>query len=402
MRGWHNLYENDFEHIAGALQQIESLGGGSTVGCILHGPFTEYQISKVREQATIRPQQILKAMEWLKKNNHLYKGLHIPSIEDLPEPIIIDDSKLVESENTQIESRFEYTVVFPSTDDIDSTNGGNMTQEAFKCQVIENMDRSNTVSVHARTTQNRLRDYEGDNLLRAFPLQFPYGLGRLLANEASSNNKHAMNVQLNYISHLQQMSIRHMHRGDFTLVLHNMFERHKAISLAYLRTMHNVGNDTVGEHFGNMTLTELQRAIHRAQSNLSIQDQTAKQFLKSIDAVCKSMAHTNDAAKGARLKLFANMVRFGRPSIFFTVTPDDSNSFRIQVYVDSEGENPPTCYDDCADIDADYESSHRIHQEYPGLCAFDFTRLRNCSFITFLDGMNPRSSQDRKVVHLEC
>ena len=145
--------------------------------------------------------------------------------------------------------------------------------------------------------------------MRAFPLQFPYGLRRLLANEASSNNKHAMNVQLNYISHLQQMSIRHMHRGDFTLVLHNMFERHKAISLAYLQTMHNVGNDTVGEHFGNMTLTELQRAIHQAQSNLSIQDQTAKQFLKSIDAVCKSMAHTNDAAKGARLKLFTNMVQ---------------------------------------------------------------------------------------------
>ena len=113
----------------------------------------------------------------------------------------------MELENTQIESRFEYTVVFPSTDDIDSTNGGNMTQEAFKCQVIENMDRSNTISVHAQMTQNRLRDYEGDNLLHAFPLQFPYGLGRLLANEASSNNKCAMNVQLNYISHLQRILI---------------------------------------------------------------------------------------------------------------------------------------------------------------------------------------------------
>ena len=149
MRGWHNLYKNDFKHIAGALQQIKSLGGGSTVGCILHGLFTENQYSKVREQATIYPQQILKAMKWLKKNNHLYKDLHIPSTEDLPEPIIIDNSKLVESENTQIESRFEYTVVFPSTDDINSTNGRNMTQEAFKCQVIENMNRSNTILVHA-------------------------------------------------------------------------------------------------------------------------------------------------------------------------------------------------------------------------------------------------------------
>ena len=111
------------EHIMGALQQIESFMGGSTVGCILHGPFTEYQHSKVREQATVCQKKILEAMEWLKKNNHLYKDLHIPSIEDLPEPIIINDSKLMELENTQIESQFEYTVVFPSTNDIDSTNG---------------------------------------------------------------------------------------------------------------------------------------------------------------------------------------------------------------------------------------------------------------------------------------
>ena len=154
MHGWYNLYKNDFKHIAGALQQIKSLGGGNTVGCILHGPFTAYQCSNVKEQVMIHPQKILKAMKWLKWNNHLHKDLHIPSIEDLPEQIIIDDSKLKESENTQIESWFECTVVFPSTDEINSTNGGKMTQEAFKCQVIQNMDRSNTVSVYAQMTQN--------------------------------------------------------------------------------------------------------------------------------------------------------------------------------------------------------------------------------------------------------
>ena len=167
-----------------------------------------------------------------------------------------------------------------------------------------------------------------------------------------------------------------MHQGVFILVLHNMFERHKAISLAYLHCMHKVRNDTVGEHFGNMTLTELERAIHWAQSNLPIQDQTAKQFLKSIDAVCKSMAHTNNAAKGARLKLFANMVRFGCPSIFFKVTPDDRNVFRIQVYIASECKTLHTCNDDCADINADYESSHQICQENPGLCVFDFDQIK--------------------------
>jgi hypothetical protein len=70
-------------------------------------------------------------MSWLKRHNHLYKEVHIPSIDELPKPIIIDESELVESENTVIESRFEYTVVFPGTEDINSTNGGNISQEVF-------------------------------------------------------------------------------------------------------------------------------------------------------------------------------------------------------------------------------------------------------------------------------
>jgi predicted helicase len=118
---------------------------------------------------------------------------------------------------------------------------------------------------------------------------------------------------------------------DFILVLHTMYERHKAVSIAYLRCMHKVGDGTIAEHFANMTVAQIQSAINRAQSHLSSQDSVTGQFLHSIDAVCKNMGHTNDAAKAARLKLFANTVRFGQGSVLFTVTPDDSNCFRIQV-----------------------------------------------------------------------
>ena len=202
-----------------------------------------------------------------------------------------------------------------------------------------------------------------------------------------------MNVQLDYISH-QQTLIWHMHQGDFILVLHNMFERHKAISVTYLCCIHKVRNDTVGEYFGNMTVTQLERAIHQAQSNLSVQDQTAKQFLNSINVICKSMAHTNDAVKGAQLKLFANIVQFGHASIFFMVTPDDSNSFQIQVYIASECKDLPTCNDDCANIDADYESSHQIHQEYLGLCAFDFDQIMEL-LVHHILGWNQSTQQPR-------
>jgi hypothetical protein len=69
MRGWHNLYENDVENM---------FGGGKTVACILQGPFTQYQLSEVKEQTMIRPVFVLKAMRWLKRNNRVYRELRIP------------------------------------------------------------------------------------------------------------------------------------------------------------------------------------------------------------------------------------------------------------------------------------------------------------------------------------
>jgi hypothetical protein len=60
-----------------------------------------------------------------------------------------------------------------------------------------------------------------------------------------------------------------------------------------------------------MTVEQLQNAINRVQSHTPNQDRVTAQLLRSIDAVCKNMGHTNDAAKSARLKLFANTVRFG-------------------------------------------------------------------------------------------
>ena len=279
MRGWHNLYENDVEHIAGALQQLEQFGAGKLVACILQGPFTMQQIDQVRDKVMVRPRFILKAMHWLKHYNRLYKDVHIPTASELPTPFIIDDSELVESTNTNIESRFEYTVVFPGTDEIDDTNGGNISQEEFRRDVIDSMDTSNTVTLVSRPTQNRLKDYEGDALLRAFPLQFPYGYGLApKSTTKATTTQDEAKIKLDFLFHLQRLSICHMHRGDFILVLHNMYERQRAVSIAYLRCLHKVGDESIAEHFANLTVPQLQRAINRVQSNLSAQDCTTTQL----------------------------------------------------------------------------------------------------------------------------
>jgi hypothetical protein len=159
-----------------------------------------------------------------------------------------------------------------------------------------------------------------------------------------------------------------------------MYEKQKAVSIAYLRCLHKEGDQNIAEHFANMTVEQLQIAINRVQSHTPNHDRVTGQLLRSIDAVCKNMGHTNDSAKSARLKSFANTVWFGLGSIFLTVTPDDSNCFHINIYVLSKCKDPPTCLDDLAGIDADFEMSHKIRQEYPGLCAFDFQQITELLF----------------------
>ena len=69
-------------------------------------------------------------------------------MDELLTPIIINDSEqVVESENSAIESRFEYTVVFPGTEEINETNMGHMLQEAFRHKVIDSLDTSTSVTL---------------------------------------------------------------------------------------------------------------------------------------------------------------------------------------------------------------------------------------------------------------
>ena len=65
------------------------------------------------------------------------------------------------------------------------------------------------------------------------------------------------------------------------------------------------------------------------------------------------MCHTNEAAKEARQNMFAIVDKFGLPAIFFTVTPDDSNIFRIKVYAQPDKAHVDTGVNDEAEVIAE-------------------------------------------------
>jgi hypothetical protein len=128
----------------------------------------------------------------------------------MPTPYIIDESENAESQEVNIEARMEYTVVFPGTDQVLPTNGGYTTQEKFRKEVVDAMDRTSQTTVISRPTPNRLIDYKGDALLRAFPLQFPYGIGLPPQKKNNRNDSKEVAIsKIDYLNHSSHQSIKH-------------------------------------------------------------------------------------------------------------------------------------------------------------------------------------------------
>ena len=162
--------------------------------------------------------------------------------------------------------------------------------------------------------------------------------------------------------------------SDFILVLHNMYERQRAVSVSYFvpktKWVMIVSQNILPE----MECAQLHTAINRTNAGLNVQDRLSKEFLKSIDAVCKSMGHTNEAAKSARLKMLADTVRFGTGAVFLTVTPDDGNCLRIKIYIEHKAtilQIPCTASEE--EVKADFELSLQLRQELPGIVCIRFS-----------------------------
>ena len=231
---------------------------------------------------------------------------------------------------------------------------------------------STDCELRARPSSKMLRDYHGANLLKAFPLQFPHGHG------AFSELKNKSMSFATYTDHIHHLSLPNMHKPDFILILHNMFERDRVLRSAvwHSNQRFKVGDPAVGELFSTMSSKLLTKAVDQAHNGIPTGHGVGARFLRTISACCKSMCHTNEAAKEARQRMFSMVHRFGLPAVFFTVTPDDNNIFRLKVHANPNERNP------CTDLTMDEEQClmefkfrSKLRTDYSGLSAFDFESM---------------------------
>ena len=184
IRGYHTLYYNDVEQTNKVMNYYSKLSKESSneenskfsgiVQVVLAGPFTSEQKIRTLKEISVDIDKVNRALKWLKKHNVLYQTDEIND-EQITQPEIYDISEAVESQNSNVEQVIETRAIFPDGSPT-IHNGGMETSEEFKVKTIEKIVTGDHTLI-AKGSKNILRDYEGDNLLRAFPLLFPYGIG---------------------------------------------------------------------------------------------------------------------------------------------------------------------------------------------------------------------------------
>ena len=244
-----------------------------------------------------------------------------------------------------------------------------------------------------------MRDYEDDNLQNAYPLQFPYGFGTREANQLNVRKESKVRTPRHdeYYRWLLRLSLPNMHRGEFILVIHNMFERYKAVNTSFLRARMQIGELTNAELFSEMSSDDLQSAAHRKTNNCHGGPRTTgERFLQSMDAITKGMAHSRGAAGQARSEMFSKCTRFGLPALFFTVTPEDHCNFRIQVLRHGKKDFFPHVNEmNQSKLNDIYEACAETRTFYPGLYAIDFRNILHL-VVRYILGWNKDTQQLRK------
>jgi Helitron helicase-like domain at N-terminus len=99
-----------------------------------------------------------------------------------------------------------------------------------------------------------------------------------------------------------------------------------------------------------------------------------RHFLCAMDAIARAVPHTNEAAKRARRDGEAHQHHFGTASYFLTpVTPDDDNSFRVQVYsqLTIDDDQQIAMLSD-EQLMARAKQRTQLRLKYPGICAYFF------------------------------
>ena len=285
-----------------------------------------------------------------------------------------------------VSNEVNVTVLFPDNSGDINTSGGFKTQDEFREFLFKNPGARVKHAFHTRPTGNRQHDYDVDEFVKAFPLQFPFGYGgfpkqkQMIPFFEGKKNKLEDDVLLR---HLLRHRKPDFHRSDFNLVTNTVLMKSEVFRKVRLQCSLSFKDaKLMGEKYGEMSGIDVNNSVAkvRAEVRLSPQSQASDKFLQSVSAVCADLPHSNEATIVARDEYFSMIVQFGLPALFVTISPDDQRSVWIKVYLLKDqslhwNREPDIDSIEDKEIIAEYRQRVQDRVKYPGLCAEDYIAI---------------------------
>ena len=375
MKGNLSHHKVDVDSIVRSVMHFDVLDLHNNAVVLLCGKMTPEQRLKARKHSKVRPNKILKAMEWLLDNHEHWKNLDIDLDEvrnNLKNPTLMDRSdedtpEEGQASNSNIESRETFEVFFPDGT-VDDVSGGQGNMEKFRELVKTATENGFDIEMRSNLFKQSVKDCENDNLVNACLLQFPHGRGGMHERRFKPDGSLTKNTDCkDCVANASMISQPHFHKQLFSLILHNMHVKQNVTRTASHRTRGTLSaNDTAT----NLTPQNLARAMGSKNERRT---GTGGNLLSAIDAAARAVPHTNQATKNARKEGETCQHYFGIASYFLTVTPDDDNNCVVQILsgkIIDDNTSMETLTDEELTKRAKLRTEIRL--KFPGLCAFFF------------------------------
>ena len=368
--------------IAQTVSRLSALGLKKEMVVILSGQMTKTQKKKARDRCTFNVERLQAAVEWLCKNNKVWKKMDLEALKKEAEtfvPTVVDHSDTVDDSTDPTSSNTEQTesfcCYFPDGA-VDSSSGGLDNPEEFKELVQEAKKRGYNMEFHFDTEKVLVTDTDGDNFVAGSLLQFPYGVGGF--DQQRKTGEDALTTKVNLatmLEHWSNVSKPEFHHQLFVLMLYNMHVRQQLFKHAKFQLKEKVNASVLAN---GLQTQDLDSAIWFRQSGVRSGTVASKSLLDAVQSCSKALPHTKEASQKARATAEAMNAALGIGSWFLTVTFDDDNSFLMQVISGKEidkGLSIESLTDEQLKQMAKERTALRLN--FPGLTSHHFEVLLN-------------------------
>ena len=254
---------------------------------------------------------------------------------------------------------------YPSTDSPSTSTGGFESKESFLRAVLSGT--TPTMYVYGK---NFVSDVNL-KLESVLPIAFPFGVG----GPGVKRENHVSYEEC--LRHYRNLCLPSLHKDDVILVTYHLLNRILSFKSAIINCNKKVAdNSTIAHQFSNITITDLEEAVEARQSynnNGITGNEITTKFLRTVEACCRPLQHTAEAATTARGKYFAMFDRFGTGAIFVTISPTGSRNLRVRAFAEGKTTTLPTPWKMTNEECTSYlDEMTNLNQFYPGAGELEF------------------------------